>query len=446
MRVDRSEELMRMKLERGILSGLVATCMIGLMFIPSVASAKRARDTLEQHPDIRILAPEQFTAENGVRSGSGTLTDPYVISGWAVNNVEIADTAQAVTIRDNVINGTLRLNYIGDGITVTGNKIRDLRVNENIPRTGDMTNGLIGGNIIDVVGQIRHWDGVFENNQVGTENMAARAINSDGFNGGIFRNNVIYGYLDARLHGHHHSSGFEDHSHHHGDATTEAGEGGVLEDHSQRYHRAYVYGNTIYSTSTWALRYYDQAHSANDRTNASETNEELNKPHIHHTQVVLSNNNLQGAGLWVDIFNATDPNHLATTHGTVDIINNTIDLRREGGAGWFGQPFGIHVATAKDVQVTISGNSVVGPDAKTGPLAFLEDMFDGDPVGIDLVDMDKAEVYIYKNTLSRLLVGVSAARFTDTVHWYIKGLKTDGVTTKVRYNENDVPNGPERQP
>lgn len=439
-----------MRFDRGIVAGLLAVCVIGLMFVPGVAAAKpsRTQPAAEKHPDIRILAPEQFTVENGVRSGSGTVEDPYVISGWAVNNIEIKDTAQAVTITGNVINGTLRLNYIGGGITVTANKIRNLRVNENIPRTGDMTSGLIAGNTIDTVGQIRHWDGVFENNQVGTENMGARAINSDGFNGGIFRNNVVYGYWDARLHGHHHSSSFDEtgHSHHHGDSTTEAGNGGMLEDHSQRYHRVYVYGNEIYSTSTWALRYYDQAHSANDRTNASETNEELNKPHVHHTQVLMMDNELHGAGLWVDIFNADDRNHLATTHGAVDVIDNVIDLRREGGTAWFRQPFGIHVAQARDVAVTISGNTVIGPNLKTGPLAFIEDIFDGDPVAIDLVDMDLAEIYIYKNNLTQWLVGVEAQRFTETVHWYIRGLKTENVTTRVRYNENDVPNGPERNP
>ena len=40
-------------------------------------------------------------------------------------------------------------------------------------------------------------------------------------------------------------------------------------DHTQRYHEVWVTDNEIVSPGPWALRYYDEAHSANDRTAAT---------------------------------------------------------------------------------------------------------------------------------------------------------------------------------
>ena len=54
----------------------------------------------------------------------------------------------------------------------------------------------------------------------------------DGFNGAHFVHNTIYGFVDARLHGHHHSSGWGEPSHNHGSQTPDS-EASV---HRYRYH------------------------------------------------------------------------------------------------------------------------------------------------------------------------------------------------------------------
>ena len=46
----------------------------------------------ESRADINIRSNDDFTSENGVRSGSGTADDPYEISGWNVFRMYIADT------------------------------------------------------------------------------------------------------------------------------------------------------------------------------------------------------------------------------------------------------------------------------------------------------------------------------------------------------------------
>lgn len=189
------------------------TAALVLPATSAVARSQRSGDEREQHNSIFINKNEHFDPAHGVRSGSGTADDPFVISDWNVSTVEIRDTSKYVRIVDNDIN-RLVLDWIGGGVDVQRNTIGDLRVNQNRKRTGEATSGLIANNKFGSVGQLRHFDGVFENNQVGTKDTmfdwpGRRTVNFDGFNGAVFRNNVIYGWMEARLHGHHHSSSFE---------------------------------------------------------------------------------------------------------------------------------------------------------------------------------------------------------------------------------------------
>src|SRR6185503_20212765 len=167
-----------------------------------------------------------------------------------------------VVIRDNNISGTLVADWIGNRLKVVNNTIGDLRVNQNRERTGDMTSGVISHNTIGVVGQLRHWNGVFSHNVVGTPDQMSlpfseeRAVNFDGFNGAHFVRNTIYGYMDATLHGHHHSSGYGKHSHYHGtepEAEHEHHHGMDMEDmdhidHTNRFHEVWIAHNKIYSS------------------------------------------------------------------------------------------------------------------------------------------------------------------------------------------------------
>jgi hypothetical protein len=51
-----------------------------------------------RHAPILIDGPGNFTASNGVTSGSGTLTDPYTIQGWSID----ASTSNGIEIRNIV--------------------------------------------------------------------------------------------------------------------------------------------------------------------------------------------------------------------------------------------------------------------------------------------------------------------------------------------------------
>ena len=413
-------------------------CALGLMPTAAGAADSRTRRT-----NILINANALFDAAHGVRSGSGTAEDPYVISGWEVSSITIKDTSAHVLITDNSVTSRLVLDWIGGGVTAVNNDIFDLRVNQNVRRTGQPTSGLIAHNTFQVVGQLRHFDGVFEENVVGTpksgvdnllgEWLVERAVNFDGFNGAHFRNNIIYGYVEVRLHGHHHSSGFGDDSHNHG--------GMDDMDHSTRYHEVWVTGNkiTVPPGTFTALQYVDNNHAGNDRTATSETNPALNDPHVHYTQVHLTGNKLVGSGLAVEIFNAADQRHIRTGRGRVDIDNNIITLQ-EATTWPFSSPTGISVRQAKDLELYIRGNHIEGPHDEG-----VADEYFYNGAGIDLNTIDTALVRVYDNMVMHRQYGIQANAMPASTRWLVGGNVMEDVDTPVYWSSN-VANRPEPRP
>lgn len=430
---------------------IAAVSLMVAAVLPGSFATARAAD---REPDVRgaivIESARDFTPEHGVRSGNGTKANPYVISDWEVPSLVIRNTNVWVTIQDNVVTGQMVLDWIGPGVRVVRNDAGDLRVNQNVARTGAATDGYIGNNQFGLVGQLRHFDGVFEKNVVGTPAVLAKrpsfkAVQFDGFNGARFRGNTVYGYVDVKLHGHHHGSGYGDHSHDH-HATYDAGgvptqhEGGHV-DHSRRYHEVFISNNEIHSDHDWALRYYDRAHTGDDRTAASETDKNLNCPHVHFTRVHLTGNKLVGSGIAVDVFNAFDDNHWTTERGSVEIRGNEIMIERATTELLRGL-HGILVQEAVDVDVDITGNYIVGPETsgERDLLSLDKELHRGS--GIKLHKLDQATVRIVDNMVLQRMYGVDATSFTGSVRWIVRNLKTDDVKEKVHYDET-VPRKPE---
>lgn len=399
-----------------LLAGLLAT-------VPASADGKRV-----QRPDILIEKDSQFDAAHGIRGGSGTADDPYVISNWQVNRLVIKDTDRWVVIADNIVTGQLILDWIGDRVHVHGNQVGDLRVNQNVKRTGLPTSGHIMDNTFGVVGQLRHWDGVFTDNLVGSPhgNLNARAVNFDGFNGARFTNNVIYGFMDARLHGHHHSSSFGGTSHMH------VGHGGHAVDHTKRFHEVWVTDNAIRTTHDYALAYLDSGHAGNDRTAASEEEKSLNDPHKHMTRVHLVGNRLYGAGILVDVFNAPDERHTGTHLGLMEIRSNRIRLGSDDFFA-FKELSGVRVRQAVDLVLRIASNAIVGRAVQPGSAGEFFEPWDTD-AGIVLEGLDKGDVWVTGNSVANRTFGVRAASMTPRVRWVVRGLKTENVDRAVSYD------------
>jgi hypothetical protein len=405
---------------------LAGLCAVVIALAPAASAAPR------QAPpsNILITSASDFDEEHGVSSGSGTSSDPYVIRGLQINILRIENTSKYLEITRNTIAGQLILDWAGDRLNVTENRVGDLRVNRNVARTGLPSSGTITHNTFGVVGQLRHWDGTFAHNVVGfKDRLNDQAVNFDGFNGSRFLSNTIYGFVVARLHGHHHSSAYGDPSHMHASHSDDV-------DHSQRYHSVLISGNLIRTTHEFALQYTDTNHAANDRTAPSETNKDLNLPHAHHTRVGLTNNVLQGAGILVNVFNADDPKHKDTYRGSFTIDGNRISLAKDDFFS-FRQLIGIDVMNAKDLNLAITRNTVRGQRV-SGPFAFLE-QWDSN-AGIFLRTLDLGRVMVAHNTVTNRVYGVRAENFTKTVRWTIRDLATANVQDAESYS--NVPNEP----
>lgn len=438
---------------------ILALLLLSGVMVAAPAAVATSKPALEDRADILIERDTEFDADHGVRSGTGTAADPYVISGWRVNNLHIHDTMSHVVIRDNEVTGFMILDWIGPGVTVVHNTVGDLRVNRNVTRSGQMTGGRIAHNTFGVVGQLRHWDGVFEHNRVGTpegdgffRGRSSQAVAFDGFNGARFRDNTIYGFVDVTLHGHHHGSGFGRPSHDHaGNAMSEGDHAGHAHaghakagavDHSKRYHELWITGNVIHSTADFALRYNDQAHSANDRTNASETDPNLEKPHVHFTRVHLAGNRLVGSGLVVSVFNADDELHTGTRRGLVEIRRNRISLDAPSLGSFFGGRDGIRIEHLADADVRAVGNSI--ETARPAGLAASEPFRSWDQgSGFRISFLTKSRVWVLDNRVTNRPYGVVASQFARGVHWWVRGLYTRNVSQDIVYDDS-VRNPPNR--
>ena len=430
----------------GVLATVTAL-VAALLVIAAAPDRVSAAPKVKPRGDIVIANDGDFDKDHGVRAGKGTRSNPYVIANWDVSNIVLKDTSKYLVIRNNVIRNQLVLDWNGDRVNIHHNEIGDLRVNQNVARTGEATDGRIHDNKFGVVGQLRHWDGVFERNVVGSPSMLAKrgpnkAMQVDGFHGSKLRNNKIFGYVDVKLHGHHHGSGFNKGSHFHGGEDGYEGSGPHQHsvDHSRRYHQIKISNNKIYSDHAWALRYYDTQHTADDRTNASETNKFLNCPHVHFTHVTMAHNILEGGGLVVDVFNAFDENHWETKRGSVTLQGNRITLDRDIEDALFSRS-GITVRQAVDIDLHIAGNTVDGADmVQEQDVLGLESKLNMG-AGINLLTLDEARVHIHDNRVTHREFGVLASQFTKSVRWWVGGLKTSDVSKPVQY-DNSVKNPP----
>lgn len=426
------------------------------------------RVLIEGEPDA-----ERLRGEHGINlTGTGTLDDPYVLEALRVSDeLELIDTVDHWVIRENFIDGELRLNWNGDKVHVHHNHIRDLRVNENVERVELATAGLIEQNDISIVGQIRHFDGVFTHNTVGPVpegvfdpliNDAGElvpvpfreelALNIDGFDGGEFIENEIQGGVDMQLHGHHHASCFGCFSHNHGDA-----DAADKKDHTIRYHMGAFRANTVDASVGPAFRYQDTGHSGDDETATSEPWEELEAGHVHHTYVTIQGNEITGGPFVVDIFNADDEDHPSTNPGQLTIEANTVSYTLDDQTlrtGWLETwgPHGLIISEVKEMDLQVSGNEIRvdgGHDTsaanQVGSIAGREETWlsGQKPSAVHIDDASNGTLAVTGNTLSGTHYGVFAEYLDEEVQWTVADNTYEDVPDQVEYDET-VETKPER--
>lgn len=429
--------------------------------VPTQSEAER----LEEVSRLRIIGDEGFTPSNGVRSGNGTLDDPFVITGYYVTgDLYIQDTDACVVVKENWVGGQLTLNWNGQCVHVHHNHIRDLRVNENIRRTGYATGGLLELNEMEVVGQLRHYDGEFRDNVVGPKSSQSlfdpvretapylfaenpRVANVDGFNQGLIHHNTFYGSVDLDFHGHHHGTGFfASHSHYHGENETKLA--AHSHDHTLRWTSVEFADNRVVDPDGYGVRYDDRNHAADDRTANSEAVDELEEDHKHWTKIVIARNVVEGAPIWVDVFHADDDNHDRVNEGWFELVDNVVRLEERTADGPAGLPFfgpghsytsALRVHVAKEVDFDVSGNQLsweADDSDDEGPLGLLGGSDHAKPAAIDLDGFRRANLTIADNTATGFYYGVKAHEFDEDTYWVVVDSDFGDAAYPVYYDES----------
>jgi len=95
---------------------LLSTLIIASLIVPaisllSVSPSSAAPEGLTSHDPIHIEGNDDFTAANGVTSGSGTASDPYIIEGWDIS----AYAEDGIYIWNTTKHFVIRNCYVHDG-------------------------------------------------------------------------------------------------------------------------------------------------------------------------------------------------------------------------------------------------------------------------------------------------------------------------------------------
>ncbi len=396
-----------------------------------VPTSEEARN-MPQVSKLRYIGDVDLES-SGYVVGNGTLEKPFVIEGlYVLGDLMLQDTDACVVIKNNWIGGQLTLNWNAQCVHVHHNHIYDLRVNENIRRTGYATGGLLERNEIEYVGQLRHYDGEFRYNTVGpmpeggpwdevretTPVLDAGVLiaNIDGFNEAMIHNNTFHGSVDLDFHGHHHGDGFfAPHSHYHGDDPANY----TLHehDHTQRWTSVAFRDNLVHDEWGYGLRYEDRNHAGDDRLANSEQEETLELDHWHRTDVVIASNTVDGAGIWVDVFNADDNHHKARNDGWLWLLDNTVIVRErdDGLLGLWGPAYqpavGFQIHSSKEVEMLVKGNHATFIANDADPLVPF--WSSARPVAYQVDRLHDAGLMFMDNQAEGFEVGLKAGRFSE---------------------------------
>jgi hypothetical protein len=393
-----------------------------------IPSAGDASTSLDRRSNIVIETDAGFNPANGVRSGTGSFEDPYVISGWYVDQLYVRDTTKAFEIKGNYVANILVLDWTGQGGYVHHNHIENLRTNRNVARTGDPSATVIETNKITRVEELRHFDGIVANNTIGREPVLGMidlhdgvVFNIAGLNGAGIHDNLILGGVDMKIHGHHHSDTPGAHSHNHGKADDEQDED-HFEDHQLRYVDFLFYNNTIRDTG-FGMRYNDLDHAGDDRQATSEQEPALEKPHVHHTRVALVNNVIDGATLRVTVMNARDDRHVGGETGELIIAKNRILTPQAGD--------GVLVQDIRNARVIVQENRVEKGEGLLGL-----GLMGTSASAIMLHRFVNSSVELSDNWLGAYRYGIRAADFDANTTWTVGANDAPGVEYPVYWDES----------
>lgn len=116
----------------------VVLCVSMLLAVLSLAGLADAAPY--KHRPIQIIGNDEFTKANGVRSGSGTPSDPFIISGWSIS----AAHREGILVKNTTVSFVIANVSIHSGASSQYPDIDLVSVRNAVIRSSTITGGLVG--------------------------------------------------------------------------------------------------------------------------------------------------------------------------------------------------------------------------------------------------------------------------------------------------------------
>ena len=124
---------------RGLGKTLLVSCLLIVVSLSARGQVSTATSSLQPHAPIVINGNSNFNSGNGVTSGSGTASDPYVIEGWNITS----NGTTGISISNTDAYFVIRSVYVIDSRPCCGGAASDPGVNMT-----NVTNGVLRDSII----------------------------------------------------------------------------------------------------------------------------------------------------------------------------------------------------------------------------------------------------------------------------------------------------------
>jgi len=158
-----------------VLPALTLTCLLIATLSVSVVPTKAS--TLQPHQPILINGNNGFTSANGVVQGSGSLQDPYLISGWDINS----SSSNGIAVGNTTANFAIR------NVNVHSKTAAFIGVSIDHARYAALENSTIHGNSLGVWVNFSN-NTVIDDNDVSSNNAGGIGFNQVSYNVTITRN------------------------------------------------------------------------------------------------------------------------------------------------------------------------------------------------------------------------------------------------------------------
>jgi parallel beta-helix repeat protein len=187
------------KVERLKFAALSGSLLLSVSLLAVGIGTIQVQGILTSHDPISINGDNQFTSPNGVTSGSGTQSNPYIIENWVINassadGISIVNTTKSFAIRNCSVENGYNNNYDGIYLSNVVNAVVESNTCEND------ANGihLVSSSNDNVIGNTFSQDNLY-GADIWLDSSSNIIVYCNVTNDGIELNGSSYGDIDSNI-------------------------------------------------------------------------------------------------------------------------------------------------------------------------------------------------------------------------------------------------------